>query len=264
MIAHAEYTSSTGSVFEKMRSIHALRQVFGIRLRVHYTWLLVVVLITAAIVTQFSTVYPLWQRIVLGAVGTVLFFLVVATREFVLAITSARKGVKINVITLFVFGGLHQVEKDTTLPALELLQSAIGQLFNLLTAGIFTAIYFLLVHTGNIIVDVLMQWLAFIWFMLAILHFVPGFPLDGGRALRALLWRLSGSYEKATRTAGWIGWTIGLLASIGGITLLVLTQEWFTGVLLVTVSLVLQNAATHGRRLAAEASTLTGEQPSIQ
>lgn len=263
-MAHAEFTSRTGPRSEKMRGIYTLRQVFRIHLRVHYTWLFAAVLLTAAIVTQFSTVYPLWQRLILGAAGTVLFFVVIVTREFILAVTSARKGMTINVITLFVFGGLHQVEKDTTIPDLELLQSALGQLFNLLTAGIFTAVYFLLVHTGNIIVDVLMQWLAFIWFMLAILHFVPGFPLDGGRALRALIWRLTGNYEKATRTAGWIGWTIGLLASMGGITLLVLAQEWFTGVLLVAVGLVLQNAATHGRRLAAQTGALTGEQQSAR
>jgi len=231
--------------------MRTFKPVFGIRFRVHYTWLLAIVLITAAIITQFSIVYPLWQRAILGAIGSGIYFLAIIIREIILAITSTRKGIKIRTITLFVFGGLHQVEQDSTTPSVELLQSILGQLFNLVTAGIFTAIYFLLVSTGGILIDVLMQWLAFIWFMLAIAHFVPGFPLDAGRGFRAIIWRFTGNFEKATRIAGWIGWTIGLLVTLGGIPLLVLTQEWFTGTFLIAVGLVLQNAATHGRRLVA-------------
>ena len=245
-----------------MRSKRSPRHLFGIRPRVHYTWLFAVGLITAAIVTQFSTFYPLWQRLILGAAGTVLFFLAVAVRESVLAFLSARKGIATKSITFFVFGGLHEIDGNTTVPALELLIAVFGQLFNLIAAGVFTAAYFLLVHTGNIVVDVLMQWLAFIWFMLAVFHFVPGFPLDGGRAFRALLWRLTGSYERATRTAAWTGWGIGLMMASGGIALLVVTREWFAGALLIAVGLVLQNAATHGRRLARPASPLPAEQPS--
>lgn len=240
--------------------MRTFRPIFGIRFRMHYTWLLAIVLITAAIITQFPTVYPLWQRALLGAVGSVLFFIAIVTREIVLAITSTRKGIKIKSITLFVFGGLHEVEQDSTTPAIELLQSILGQLFNLLIAGTFTAIYFLLENTGNILIDVLMQWLAFIWFMLVIAHFVPGFPLDAGRGLRAFIWKFTGNFEKATRIAGWIGWTIGFMVTIGGVPLLVLTQEWFTGTFLIAVGLVLQNAATHGRRLVVPTRTVPDKQ----
>lgn len=255
-----ESAQSSASGREKMRSGHIVRQVFGIRVRVHYTWLLAIVLVTAAIVTQFSTVYPLWQRVALGAIGTALFFLSVSIRELILAFASVRKGMRIRSVTLFVFGGLPQIEGDTTAPSLELLQSVLGQLLNLIVAGVFTATYFLLVQTGGILVDVLMQWLAFIWFMLAVFHFAPAFPLDGGRALRALLWRLTGNYERATRAASWTGWVLGMIVTAGGIPLLVMTQEWFTGAFLIAVGLILQNAATHGRRLAARSTTPAAEQ----
>ena len=245
-----------------MRGARSVRSLFGIRPRVHYTWLFAMGLITAAIVTQFATFYPLWQRIALGAAGTVLFFLAVALRESVLAFLSIRKGITTKSITFFVFGGLHEIDSSTSMPTIELLMAVFGQLFNLIVAGLFTAAYFLLVHTGSIVVDVLMQWLAFIWFMLAIFHFVPGFPLDGGRAFRALLWRLTGSYQKATRTAAWTGWVIGLMMVGGGVAFLVVVQEWFAGLFFIAVGLMLQNAATHGRRLARLADAPPAEQHS--
>jgi len=233
-----------------MTSSGNLQHVSSIRLRVHYTWILAVVLITLGIVTQFSTTYELWQRIVVGGVGAILFFAVVAVREFVIALVSTRKGVRIRSITLFAFGGLHQVDSTTTVPALELLQAVVGLLFNLIAAGAFVGAYFLLQGNGGILVDVLMQWLAFIWFTLALLHIVPAFPLDTGRAVRALLWRLTNGYERATRISSWIGWGAGFLMAAGGIAMLVVAQEWFAGVLLLAVGLILQNAATHARRLA--------------
>ena len=242
--------SPSAEASRQIGSAHTVRRLFSIRPRVHYTWLFGIGLVTAAVVTQFSTVYPLWQRLVLGAADAAIFFLVMAFRESVLALLATRKGIRTKSITLFVFGGLHEIDSSTSVPALEFLMAAFGQLFNLATAGTFTAAYFLLANTGNIVVNVLVQWLAFIWFMLAIFHFVPGFPLDGGRAFRALVWRITGSYRKATKTAAWTGWVIGLMMVGGGVAFLVAAQEWFAGLFFVAVGLMLQNAATHGRRLA--------------
>jgi len=237
-----------------MGSIRILSRILRIRVRLHYTWFFVIVVMAAAVVTQFSMIYPLWQRIILGVVASFLFLLTVSIREFVLSYIATRKGIRVESITLFAFGGLFQVDRDTTTPALELLLAALGLLFDLTMAGVLAVVYFVLVQTGNIMVDVLVQWLAFIWFMLALFHFVPGYPLDGGRALRALFWRLTDSYEKATRLAGWTGWGIGLVITIGGILLLAITREWFAGAFLVAVGLILQNAATRGRHQVRENS----------
>jgi len=220
------------------------------RLRVHYTWLLVIPLITAAVVTQFSVTYPLWQRAILGLIAGVLFFGALVVRELVLMLFARKKGVFVERVTLFAFGGLTQIDKNTSSPALEATSSLLGLLINLLIAGIFTVVYFVLVGTGGILADVLAQWLGFIWVMLFILHFVPGFPLDGGRALRALLWRFTGNYERATSVASLVGWLMGLFIFAGGVFLVAATKERFTGAFLIAVGLVIQNAATHGRRLA--------------
>jgi Zn-dependent protease len=244
---------------EKVRSIPHLGQIFGVRVRLHYTWIIAVILITAAVVTQFSTAYPLWQRILLGIIASLLFFLAITIREFVLSFIATRKGLQVKSVTLFVFGGLSQIAKGVPLPGLELLLAVAGMLSNLIIAGIFFVVYFGLAYTGNIIIDVLIQWLAFIFFMLAVFHFFPGFPLAGGRVLRVLLWKTTDNYERGTRIASWVGWGIGVIFTIGGIVVMVTTQQWFVGLLLAFPGLVLQNAATHSRRQAAQHDSITAQ-----
>ena len=244
-----------------MRSVSALVRLFAIRFRIHYTWLFAIILIPFAVITQFSATYPLWQRAVLGVFASLLFFAAITLRELAVNFIAVRKGVTIDSVTLFVFGGLSQVDKGTTSPAVELLLAACGQLFNVIVAGVFSVIYFVLVNTENIMVQVLMQWLAFIWFMLAIFDFVPGLPLDGGKALRALLWRFNVSYEKATRIVSWTGWVIGLATIAGAIALLFMTRELFTGILLLFAGFLLQNAATFSRRQVRQSPVLNVQLP---
>ncbi len=233
-----------------MRSIPHLGRILGVRIRLHYTWFVGVVLITATLVTQFSEFYPLWQKLMLGVAASLLFFVAVTIREFVLSVIATTKGIPVNSVILFVFGGLPQIAKESILPGLELLLAVAGMLSNLIIAGVFYVVYLGLAQTGGIIIDVLVQWLAFIYFMLALFHFVPGFPLDGGRFLRALLWKTTGNYEGVTRIANWSGWGIGLIFTIAGILVLITSQQWFVAVLLAFPGLVLQNAATHSRRQA--------------
>jgi Zn-dependent protease len=244
-----------------MRSVSALVGLFRIHFRIHYSWLLAIILIPIALITQFSPTYPLWQRAVLGLFASLLFFVAIVLREFVINFIAVRRGVVVDSVTLFVFGGLSQVNKETTSPAIELLLATCGQLFNVIVAGVFSVIYFVLVNTENIMVQVLMQWLAFIWFMLAIFHLVPGLPLDGGRALRALLWRLNISYERATRIAAWTGWVIGLAITAGAIVLLFMTRELFTGILLVVAGVLLQNAAINSLRMVRQSPVLNVQLP---
>ncbi|MFB0559013.1 MAG: hypothetical protein ACETVS_00520 [Dehalococcoidales bacterium] len=225
-----------------------LSRFLWVRSRLHYTWLVAIIFMAAAVTTQFSVAYPLWQRITLGIAGSLLFFMAIAIREFVLIFTATSKGITVRRVTLFVFGGVSQIAKDTTRPSLEVLLAVIGMLCNLIIAGIFYVLYVILANDGNIIVDVLVQWLAFIFFMLTLFHFTPGFPMDGGRLLRAFLWKATDNYEQVTRIASWIGWSFGLLFIIGGILVVIITRQWFVGILLAFPGVVLQNAATHSRR----------------
>ncbi|UCH42582.1 MAG: site-2 protease family protein [Dehalococcoidales bacterium] len=242
---------SSGDIDPRERTVDTpySGRVFQTRLRLHYTWFLAVVLITVAVVTQFSTAYSLWQRIVLGLAACLLFFLAVTIREFIINLIASRRGVPVVNVTLFVFGGLSRIEQEDNLPSVETLLAVVGMLSNLVIAAMFYLVYFILARTGNIIIDVLVQWLAFITFMLTLFHLLPGFPLDGGRLLRAVIWKATANYKRATLITSWCGWGIGLLCIGSGIAVMVMAQEWFVGALLVFPGLVLQNASTHSRRL---------------
>ena len=238
---------SSANLDEKLRSAAKPGRIFGVRVRLHYTWYIAFLLIIAVITTQFPEAYPLWQRMILGLATGLLFFMAISIREFILGFVAIRRRMPVKGVTLFVLGGVPQTSGETTLPILELLLAVAGLLSNLVIAGIFYGAYLALANSASIIIAGLIQWLAFIIFMLALFHFVPGFPLDGGRVLRALLWRASGNYERATRIASWVGWGIGLLLVIGSIVVMVLYHQWFVGLLLAFVGWVLQSAATHSR-----------------
>jgi Zn-dependent protease len=244
----------------KVRSMPRLNRLLGVRARLHYTWLPAFVLIIAAVITQFSTAYPLWERIILGAIASGLFLLAIFVREFTVTFIATHRGVRVRRVILFAFGGVHIIDKESTHISLELMLAVTGMLANLIIAGIFYGAYCALEYTGNVIIDVLIQWLGFIFFMLAIFHFVPALPLDGGRLLRALLWKTTNDYRRATLISSWTGWGVGVLMTIGGIIVVVLTQQWFVGILLAFPGLVLQNAATHSRKQAGQQSpALPGE-----
>jgi len=233
-----------------MRGFPKLGRIFGVSIRLHYTWALALALITALMVTQFAETYPLWQRISLGIATSLLFFAFASIREFIISLTAISRGIPVKRTTLFVFGGVPQISKESTRPILELLMAATGLLSTLVIAGVFYIIYGVFVNAGSTVIAGLIQWLAYIYFILFLFHFIPGFPLDGGRILRALLWKMTGNYERATLIASWSGWFIGLLCIASGILLLIAERQWFNGPVLVGAGWVLLAAAARSRRQA--------------
>lgn len=242
----------------KMRSSPELVKILGIRVRLHYTWLIAFLLIIVDLVTHYSEAYPLWQRIVIGISAALLVFISVNIREFIVIFIAAIKGIAVRSFTLFVFGGVNRVTKEATRPVLELLLALTGLLSYLVIAGIFYAIYLILVNTGNVTIAELIQWVAYINFMLFLFHFIPGFPLDGGRVLRAFMWKATGNYERVTRITSWIGQGISLLAVTGGIATLVTTPDRFIAIFLIFMGWVLWSAAIYSRRLVVLREALQG------
>ena len=224
---------------------------FKTRLRIHYTWILALVLITWAVSTQFSSETHLFFRLAFGGVTGALFFFIILFRELVLLVVAVFKGVMVKRITVFAFGGLFQLDQETTTPSHELLLAVAGLLCNLVITGLLFLTFVLWRRTDQI--EVLLKWLAFLFFMLSAFHILPAFPLGGGWLLHAVLCRALNNPRRATRIAGWIGWVIGTLVMIGGVWLLIFTVELFTGVFLTAVGLILQNAATHSRKQLSQA-----------
>lgn len=231
-----------------MRSPIKLGGLFQTRIRIHYSWMLAIILISFNVTTQFSTESSLWLRIALGVAASVLFFLAVLLRELLLLLVAVYKGVAVESITIFPFGGLLQVNQEDAAPSRELLLAIAGMLCNLLIASMFYLAYALQGKTEQVVIVVLVKWLAFLYFTLSLFHIIPGFPLEGGRILHSILWKAFDDIRRATRIASWTGWTIGFLLAVGGILILVFTVERFTGAFLVVLGLILQNAATHSRR----------------
>jgi len=220
----------------------------GVRLRLHPTWAVAFILIIAMVVTQFPEAYPFWQRIILGVAASLLFFIAVGLREVVLNFLAINRGIPLQRVTLFAIGGLPQIAKGDTRPLLELLMGTAGLLLNLIIAGILYAVHSALVNTANVLIDGIILWTTYLYFLLTLFHLIPVFPLDGGRLLRTLLWKLTGDYDRSTNIASWAGQGLGLLLIADGILLLILSRQWFNGLTLIFVGWVLHLAAVQSRR----------------
>jgi predicted transcriptional regulator len=112
------------------------------------------------------------------------------------------------------------------------------------------------VVAGNELWGSLISWLTFIFSLLTVFHFIPGYPLDGGRILRALLWRATGDYDWATRISTWVGEGIALACIAGGLLVLFLNQQWLLGITLVYSGWVLYRATAQINRLTLMRQTL--------
>jgi len=225
-----------------------INRMLGVRLRLHPTWAVAFILIVAMVVTQFPEAYPFWQRVVLGIAAGLLFFIAVGFREVVLNFLAIHRGIPLQRVTLFAIGGLPQIPKGDTHPLLELLLVTSGLLLNLVIIGILYAVHLALASASSVLFDGIIIWTIYLYFLLTLLHFIPVFPLDGGRLLRTLLWKITGNYDRATNITSWAGQGLGLLLTAGGILLIVLLQEWFNGLIMAFVGWVLYLAAVQSRR----------------
>jgi Zn-dependent protease/predicted transcriptional regulator len=232
----------------RMLRVPDLGQFLRIRIKLHVGWAIAFFLIAAVVVTQFPEAYLIWQRVVLGIAAVLLFFAALGVREVILNFLALSRGIPEKRVTLFIFGGVPQIAEEETLPVIELLLAMAGLLCNLIITGILYGIYSMLVNSGSTMLAALILWSAFLYLMLSLFHLIPVFPLDGGRLVRALLWKLTGSYNRATNITTWAGQGVGLLFIAGGIVLIVLTYQWFNGLVLILVGWVLHTAALQSRR----------------
>ena len=230
-----------------MRGNISLGRVFGIPLRLHYTWFIIFAWVTFSLVLYplVEPPYPpIGQRIILGILTSLLFFASIITHELAHSILAIRNNIPVKEITLFVFGGVSQITKEATHPRAELSIAIVGPLTSLALAGIFYGLHLLLAGTQQILAASLMWWLAWINVILAVFNLIPGFPLDGGRIFRALVWQRTHDYHRATRIATKVGQGIAYAFIAGGIALIIFVpQYWFNGLWLIFIGWFLRDAA---------------------
>jgi len=229
-----------------------LGRIFGIQFRLHYTWFIIFVLITFSLSWQyFPYVYPGWNAWTYWLVGiatSLLFFSSVVAHELAHSLVGRANGIPVKSITLFIFGGVAHMTREAARHSAELKMAAAGPIASLVISGLFFAI-----HLGlkDIIESVaaMAVWLAQINAVLAIFNLIPGFPLDGGRVFRSLLWRFSGNYQRATKIATRVGRGVGYLFILGGISIIFLIpQQWFSGLWLAFIGWFLENTASASYR----------------
>ncbi len=205
-------------------------KVLGIDLEIHFSWVIIFVFFSYALSEQYQMISPeresLWYWIA-GIFTTIIIFLSVFLHELAHSLVAIKEGISIRRITLFIFGGVAQMEEEPSSSSSELKISVAGPLTSL---GL--AIFFgILAFFTNTITEGLPFWVVFFLFYvnlaMAIFNMIPAFPLDGGRILRASIWKYSHNLLSSTRVAVSVGTFFAFLAiAYGFYTILVVGNIW--------------------------------------
>lgn len=179
-------------------------RVFGVDIGVHWSWIFIFVVVTYSFATGvFEEFYPDWstaQKWIGGAIVSLVFFLSVLVHELSHAVVSNRTGLPVRSITLFIFGGVANLDRDPDNAWQEFKIAIVGPLSSLLLGALFGALFAATYRFNEGGAGVLWS-LALVNVSLAIFNMLPGFPLDGGRVFRALVWLRNKNRLRATRIA---------------------------------------------------------------
>jgi len=190
-------------------------RILGIRLRLDWSWFAVLLLLTWTFATfDFPLREPGFLPIVywgLGFAAALLLFASVLVHELAHALTARGRGIPVERITLFIFGGVAEMRMEAKRPIDEFVLTIVGPLTSLAMAGLFWGLGRGAIAAGADGAALLATTLARLNLILAIFNMVPAFPLDGGRVLRSVLWQLTGNLTRATRWAAGVGRLFGWL-----------------------------------------------------
>ncbi|NQW24188.1 MAG: site-2 protease family protein [SAR202 cluster bacterium] len=198
-----------------------LGRVFGIPIEVNISWVFVFLLLTFLLADQFDDArlrWPAAQRWSVAGITVLLFFLSVLAHELSHSVMALSKGIPVKSITLFIFGGVSQLEHDPERPITEFAVAVVGPLSSIVLAVVFGGVWYLL-GRGDSPLEVVLLLLAWTNLSLGVFNLVPGFPLDGGRLLRAGVWGMTGNYHRATQISARFGQVVGGAMVLGGVAL---------------------------------------------
>ena len=221
-------------------------KLFGISIRLDYSWFIIFVLVTWFLVDGLSPDSGLATSIFAGVVTSLLFFGSILAHELMHSLVAQASGIPVRAITLFIFGGVAQISAEPKEPKVELRIALAGPLTSFLLGGIFWAIWYMLPDTAEVAV-VIAFWLGSINLLLAVFNLIPGLPLDGGRVLRAILWWRSRNLYRATKIASKVGRGVGFLFIFSGIWL-IFSGFLVNGLWLAFIGWFLGNAAAGSYR----------------
>ncbi|MDK3157321.1 site-2 protease family protein [Kamptonema cortianum] len=210
-----------------MQSAWRIGSLFGIPLLIDLSWFLILILVSVINALDFATK---WGPIVgasMGLVMALLLFGSVLLHELGHSLVARSQGIPVNSITLFLFGGVAAIDRESRTPG-EALQVAIaGPLVSLSLAGLLRLVALALPQSA-LLYDLAM-YLSTLNLVVALFNLIPGLPLDGGQILKSAIWKFTGNRFQAVRWAARIGQCLGGLAIACGILLDLLTEELFSG-----------------------------------
>lgn len=190
--------------------------ILGLEISIDLSWLVILALVVWSFTTGvFPAVVPdlpAGAYLVMGIAGAALFFGSLLLHELAHSVVARAKGIEVEGITLFVFGGVSRMRTEAGSPEDEFVIAGVGPLTSLALAGAFLALSVLGGGAGlGTPAVVVARYLSFLNLALAVFNLLPGFPLDGGRLFRAAVWRLTGDLDRATRWATTGGRAMGML-----------------------------------------------------
>ncbi len=197
-------------------------RLFGIPIELNPSWFIVLAVVGWTLATGYFPIEfpgrPPWIDAVSGAVTALLFFSSIVVHELSHSLVARRSGVRVERVTLFLFGGVAQLSEEPRSPQTELAMALAGPAMSLAISAACYGAYRGLAAVGAS--DVL--WapvitLAAVNLTVAVFNLAPGFPMDGGRVLRAFIWWATGDRRASTRAASLVGQGVGLLIAAAGL-----------------------------------------------
>ncbi len=220
-----------------MRGGLRLGRIFGINIYVDWSWIFIFLLVTWSLAAGlFPELHPNWGVTLnwgTAIAASLLFFASVLAHELAHSVVAKSQGIPVRNITLFLFGGVSNIQREPTSPGAEFVMAIVGPLTSLILGVIFLLLSGATAAGLDVIagtatgplaqldpLSTLLMWLGPINILLGVFNLIPGFPLDGGRVLRSVLWAITKNLRLATRWATWIGQMVSWLFIITGIAMI--------------------------------------------
>lgn len=236
-----------------------IARILGIPIYLDASWLIIFGLITYSLAMAFRELHPQWtptQHWTVGILTSILFFGSVLFHELSHSVVALHYKIPVQSITLFIFGGIARIGREPSAPLQEFNIAIAGPLASFFLAGLFGGV--MLVFPSDQMVGALASYLAGTNLLLGAFNLAPGFPLDGGRIFRAIIWGITKNYSRATLIAGASGRLVAYtMMGIGGYEAFYKGQ-WSSGLWLGVIGLYLLNAAQESIAQVTIRETLAG------
>jgi Zn-dependent protease/predicted transcriptional regulator len=207
-----------------MRSNIKLGRVSGIEIGLHYSWFIIAALIVFSLGERFHQMNQSWssrQSWIAALITAVLFFVSLLLHELAHSLVAQARGLKVKAITLFALGGVSQIQDDVTDAKTEFWVAIAGPIASLIIGfgclAIAPGLGWRRSPGPPTAVSAVFFWLGYINVSLAVFNLIPGFPLDGGRVLRAIVWAITKNADRSTRIAARVGQAVAFLFILDGI-----------------------------------------------